>query len=111
MSCEIFVVGEERKSVCVDSEELKNMTVKEFKRRAYPDDPYDMLRIIYAGKQLEDNRTLGDYRISNECTIHMIRRLRGGGEPDEDKGVPRTESLEKLADMQQEESSGSCRIM
>ena len=33
-------------------------------------------RLIYAGKQLEDNKTLKDYNVWNETTIHMVLRLR-----------------------------------
>jgi ubiquitin len=38
--------------------------------------PHDQQRLVYSGKELENSRTLSDYNIQNDATLHLVLRLR-----------------------------------
>ncbi len=75
---QIFVKTMNGKSNAIDIEATDTVATLKSKVADKEGVPAEQQRLVYNGKQLEDEATLESYEIKEQTTVHLVMRLKGG---------------------------------
>jgi ubiquitin len=79
---QLFVKTLTGKTVSIEVEEGESIEDVKAKISEKEGIPPEQQRLIFGGQQLQDGKTIDDYNVGDDATLHLVLRLRGGNKMD-----------------------------